>query len=391
MKFRKSIISKISGNLNKDGFLYRLLYNLFIIVVIVLLARLSFHLTFGQDILFPVYLPAGVTFYFLYNKPKTNLWGIFIGIFIEAFHTLMPLYGELGFVAFLANITVAFANTLQPFYGNYLLKAHTNYEVIFKDSNDLAKSIGLIFISCVVSGILGGLALSWISFFSWKKYLYSISNWAISDVAAILTITPFLIMLEKKRTFSISPEDLRLVEKISFFIATGFFQLIVLIGTPQVNSLYKLDFLVIIFMIWAGFRFSIPVSLLHIISVSFSMILGALLGHFPDNLDLNNALFYSQIFMLVISIANLFLLTLINERRNRAKNLEKEVENAISKLNTLKGFLPICASCKKIRDNEGNWQNMEEYIHSHSEAKFSHGYCPECAEKFVASFKKEKE
>jgi len=53
----------------------------------------------------------------------------------------------------------------------------------------------------------------------------------------------------------------------------------------------------------------------------------------------------------------------------------------IDRLKLLEGFLPICASCKKIRDNEGNWQQMEAYIRDRSEAEFSHGICPDCARK----------
>lgn len=48
-------------------------------------------------------------------------------------------------------------------------------------------------------------------------------------------------------------------------------------------------------------------------------------------------------------------------------------------LKFLEGFLPICASCKKIRDEDGSWQQLETYIHNRSEARFSHGVCPTCA------------
>lgn len=53
----------------------------------------------------------------------------------------------------------------------------------------------------------------------------------------------------------------------------------------------------------------------------------------------------------------------------------------VRRLRILEGFLPICASCKNIRDNEGNWLPMEDYIGERSEAKFSHGICPQCAKK----------
>jgi PAS domain S-box-containing protein len=54
---------------------------------------------------------------------------------------------------------------------------------------------------------------------------------------------------------------------------------------------------------------------------------------------------------------------------------------AIEKIKTLSGLLPICSSCKKIRDDKGYWNQIETYIHAHSDAKFSHGLCPECADK----------
>jgi DNA-binding NtrC family response regulator len=61
------------------------------------------------------------------------------------------------------------------------------------------------------------------------------------------------------------------------------------------------------------------------------------------------------------------------------KQVEEELRNALSRIKTLSGLLPICASCKKIRDGEGSWIKIESYIKSHSDAEFTHGVCPECA------------
>ena len=74
----------------------------------------------------------------------------------------------------------------------------------------------------------------------------------------------------------------------------------------------------------------------------------------------------------------------ISERKKAASLKEKlitELQNALDEVNVLSGFLPICASCKKIRDDKGYWSQIESYIQKHSEAKFSHGMCPECTEK----------
>ena len=60
------------------------------------------------------------------------------------------------------------------------------------------------------------------------------------------------------------------------------------------------------------------------------------------------------------------------------RNYSRELENKVA---TLSGFLPICASCKKIRDDKGYWNQVEAYISEHSEVQFSHGLCPDCVKK----------
>lgn len=56
-----------------------------------------------------------------------------------------------------------------------------------------------------------------------------------------------------------------------------------------------------------------------------------------------------------------------------------DLEKALAEIKTLKGFLPICASCKKIRDDKGYWNQIEAYISDHTEVEFTHGLCPDCA------------
>jgi hypothetical protein len=58
-----------------------------------------------------------------------------------------------------------------------------------------------------------------------------------------------------------------------------------------------------------------------------------------------------------------------------------ELQQTIDEVKTLQGIIPICASCKKIRDDSGYWQQVEEYVKNHSDAEFSHGICPECVKK----------
>lgn len=63
-----------------------------------------------------------------------------------------------------------------------------------------------------------------------------------------------------------------------------------------------------------------------------------------------------------------------------------ELQAALAEVKTLSGLLPICASCKKIRDDQGYWHQIEVYIRDHSEADFSHGICPDCARKLYPDY-----
>lgn len=65
-----------------------------------------------------------------------------------------------------------------------------------------------------------------------------------------------------------------------------------------------------------------------------------------------------------------------------------EMEAAMAKIKILSGIIPICSSCKKIRDDAGYWQQVEEYISKHSEAEFSHGICNDCIKKLYPDFYK---
>ncbi len=79
----------------------------------------------------------------------------------------------------------------------------------------------------------------------------------------------------------------------------------------------------------------------------------------------------------------------VTERRKAQDALRQERDKlraAISEINTLSGLVPICSNCKKIRDDQGYWNQIEKYIGERSNAQFSHGICPECAKKLYPDF-----
>jgi len=87
--------------------------------------------------------------------------------------------------------------------------------------------------------------------------------------------------------------------------------------------------------------------------------------------------------------ANAALCLEVEERRRveaEREELIADLKEALTQVKVLSGMLPICASCKKIRDDQGYWNHIEAYIEQNSNAQFSHGICPDCARRLYPEF-----
>jgi len=94
---------------------------------------------------------------------------------------------------------------------------------------------------------------------------------------------------------------------------------------------------------------------------------------------------WSFSFALFNGIIGLYYGTIKVEKIAR-EGLITDLQKALAEVKTLSGMLPICSSCKNIRNDEGYWQQIEEYIMDHSEADFTHGICNECVKKLYPEF-----
>ena len=81
----------------------------------------------------------------------------------------------------------------------------------------------------------------------------------------------------------------------------------------------------------------------------------------------------------------------ISRQRDEIEHKNAALQDALNEINTLSGMLPICANCKKIRDDSGYWDEVEGYISKHSDAKFSHSVCPDCVSKLSPNFADEEQ
>lgn len=90
-----------------------------------------------------------------------------------------------------------------------------------------------------------------------------------------------------------------------------------------------------------------------------------------------------------IAIENARLYAALQEELKHREQLISDLQHALGQVKTLRGLLPICAHCKKIRDDRGYWNQIEAYIRSHTDADFSHGICPDCLHKLYPQFQRD--
>lgn len=93
-----------------------------------------------------------------------------------------------------------------------------------------------------------------------------------------------------------------------------------------------------------------------------------------------------------VFLVGLVVVALLGLRRQRQTNRQLREQTELAQkqrteLKILEGMLPICSVCKSIRDEDGSWVKLESYLHGHSEASFTHGYCPDCARRIIAEMK----
>jgi two-component system, cell cycle sensor histidine kinase and response regulator CckA len=103
----------------------------------------------------------------------------------------------------------------------------------------------------------------------------------------------------------------------------------------------------------------------------------------PKHLEIKTAAFYRRNGQLSGHLLLLRDVTEAKLRETEREQLVEKLQTALTQVKKLSGLLPICASCKKIRDEHNHWQPLESYLHTHTEAEFSHGLCPQCYDKYA--------
>ena len=128
-------------------------------------------------------------------------------------------------------------------------------------------------------------------------------------------------------------------------------------------------------------------------SMHYTGMAAARISPSPHPLDLRLAVSVSSLGLLAIVLGTftvlvLAIVTSVVDRRIMAEREEaaekqgtllRQLQSSLAEIKVLRGILPICATCKRIRNAAGGWEQVESYVRDHTNAEFSHGLCPECA------------
>jgi len=142
----------------------------------------------------------------------------------------------------------------------------------------------------------------------------------------------------------------------SIFMMTNTFSVLLFLSSMA----FMLTFLISVLLKW---EYDVSIQIIN--SAAFAIVA----------IGLSRVLFYYQ-------IRDFKSRKTIEGKNEELQARNEELNAAASNIKTLKGLLPICSHCKKIRDDKGYWNQIEEYIRTHSEAEFSHGICQECLKKY---------
>lgn len=350
-----------------------------LIVVYFLAGKLGLRLAFDNPSATAVWPPAGIA---LAACLVIGYW-VWPGIFLGAFLTNLATAGSVT-----TSISIAVGNTLEGLLGAYLVNRFAGGRATFDRTRDVFKfALLAAMISTTVSATSGVSSLAIAGFAKWSDYWSVWLTWWLGDATGDLILAPLLILW----TWTVPPAwgKWRLLELsilVLCLFLVGQFVFGGLFPSPVKN--YPLEFLCFPILIWAAFRFGQREAATAIFLLCGMAIRGTLMGFGPfAQPRQNESLLLLQAFMGVTSVMIMGLATVVTERKRAEANLEtlvSELQGALGRIKTLKGLLPICSACKKIRDDKGYWNHIESYIRNHSEADFTHGICPSCAQKLYA-------
>lgn len=241
--------------------------------------------------------------------------------------------------------------------------------------------------SAMLGAALGAGVVTWAV--DSASYASAWQAWWIADAVGVLVFAPVVLTWTAETVNRVAGgRASRIAEGVVLFL--GMILVVEGVYGEWFPPTLIVPTLVLPFLLWTGFRFEPPGAAVALLVVGMIGIWNTSEGRGPYtqmSAVPHERLAKAQTTLCVISITVLALAAVVAERRQAEQQRRKliaELEQALAEIKSLRGLIPICAWCKKIRDDQGFWQRLEDYLRTHTLAEITHSVCPECLNEQLA-------
>lgn len=210
----------------------------------------------------------------------------------------------------------------------------------------------------------------------------------VAHAIGVLVVAPVILSLVARRdTRSVPPG--RPAEGLVLFV--GLVLSVLAVYAEFLPSQLSVPAFVLPFLLWAALRFGPPGAAVAVLVAAAIGVGNVSHGRGPYSglgLAPGEQLVRAQAALGVISLSVLVLAAAAAERREAERQRTRligQLRRALTEIKALRGLIPVCAWCKKVRDDQGFWQRLEVYLRAHTDAEVTHGVCPECLDDQVAA------
>lgn len=329
-----------------------------------------------------VWLPNGILLGFLIRFPERTAAFIVAAVAAE-------LAADLP--AFALHEAVAFAviNVGEVLLARTLL-ARWQFKPDFQDLSDLFRFLVIAPGVAAFTAALCGGAVYALFRGEQTTYLEFVRVWWFGDAVGLILATPLVLAAGRSRPVDrITRADLLVGSAALASVA-----LLAMTHDGQIAGVHFGPIVLMPFVAYAAAKFDMAVVSGVVIAAAIVVVVMTAAGRNPfGHRTVAEAVVHAQEFLSVMGVTAIGLMAGMEQLRRARRNVEianasletrvrertRELETALAEVRTLSGFLPMCAWCRKLRDDRDYWHSLEDYLSHHTDARLTHGICPECA------------
>jgi len=279
------------------------------------------------------------------------------------------------------------ANSAEACVGAWLLNRFGSTPFTLTGMRDVLRlALASVFLSTALGATMGAAIVTW--GLDAPSYWIAWRTWWMADALGILIVAPVIFTWTAQSTAMFNANHpWRIAESAALFL--GLFVVAEGVYGDHIPPPFNVPAFILPFLLWSAVRFDAPNTAAAILVTALVGVWNISTGHGPYSVmtsESSEQMLRAQGTLGVLSLSVWLLSATVAERRIAEQArllLIAELQQALGEIKTLRGLIPICAWCKKFRDDQDAWHSIENYIAKHTEARLSHGICPDCYAKAI--------